>query len=57
VVEYERASPGAAGLLAEVSPAQADEMAGQVRDSLAAYASPAGVVMPGAAWLVTADAG
>ena len=27
-----------------------------VRDRLAAYASPAGVTMPGAAWLVTAQA-
>jgi hypothetical protein len=28
----------------------------QVRDRLAAYASADGVVMPGAAWLVTAQA-
>jgi hypothetical protein len=28
----------------------------EVRDRLAAYASPDGVVMPGAAWLVTAQA-
>jgi SAM-dependent methyltransferase len=57
VLEYERSSQGAAGLLAEVSPAQAAELADWVRDSLEAYASPAGVVMPGAAWLVTARAG
>jgi hypothetical protein len=53
VLEYERASPGAAELLAGLSPAQAAELARQVRDRLVAYASPGGVVMPGAAWLVT----
>jgi len=56
VLEYERASPTAAGVLAGLSPAQAAELAGQVRDGLAAYASPDGVAMPGAAWLVTAQA-
>ena len=56
VVEYERASPSAAEVLAGLSPAQAAELAGQVRDSLLAYASPAGVIMPGAARLVTAQA-
>jgi len=56
VVEYERASPAATGLLAELSAAQAAELTEQVRDQLVEYASPAGVVMPGAAWLVTARA-
>jgi hypothetical protein len=32
------------------------ELTRQVRDRLTAYASPGGVVMPGAAWLVTAQA-
>jgi len=32
------------------------EFARQARDRLAAYASPDGVTMPGAAWLVTAHA-
>ncbi|HEY0934422.1 MAG TPA: class I SAM-dependent methyltransferase [Trebonia sp.] len=56
VLEYERASPGAAGLLAELSAAQAAELTRQVRDDLTAYAAPGGVVLPGAAWLVTARA-
>ena len=56
VLEYERASPGAAGLLTGLSTAQAGEVANQVRDDLTAYASPSGVTMPGAAWLVTARA-
>jgi SAM-dependent methyltransferase len=56
VLEYERASPSAAGLLAELGAAQAAELTRQVRDDLAAYASPGGVAMPGAAWLVTAQA-
>jgi SAM-dependent methyltransferase len=56
VLEYERASPSAAGLLPGLSAAQAAELAQEVRDSLTAYASPGGVVMPGAAWLVTARA-
>ena len=56
VLEYERASPTATEILAGLSPAQAAELTGQVRDRLVAYASPAGVVMPGAAWLVTAQA-
>ena len=55
-LEYERASPSAAELLAGLSPAQAAELTRQVRDRLVAYASPDGVVMPGAAWLVTAQA-
>jgi SAM-dependent methyltransferase len=54
VLEYERASPTAADILAGLSPAQAAELTRQVRDRLAAHASPDGVVMPGAAWLVTA---
>ena len=56
VLEYERASPSAAGLLTGLSTAQAAELTTQVRDSLTEYASPGGVVMPGAAWLVTAQA-
>ena len=56
VLEYERASPSATRLLAGLSAAQAGELAEQVRDSLTAYASPGGVAMPGAAWLVTAQA-
>ena len=48
--------PGAAFSLAGLSLAQAAELTGQVRDRLVAYASPDGVVMPGAAWLVTAQA-
>lgn len=56
VLEYERDSPSATGLLTGLSGAQAAELTKQVRDSLAAYTSPDGVVMPGAAWLVTAQA-
>ena len=56
VLEYERASPSASEVLAELSPAQATELARQVRDRLVLYASPDGVTMPGAAWLVTAQA-
>jgi hypothetical protein len=56
VLEYERASPSAAEILAGLSLAQAAELTRQVRDRLAAYASPDGVAMPGAAWLVTAQA-
>jgi len=56
VLEYERASPAATEILTGLSPAQAAELTRQVRDRLVAYASPAGVVMPGAAWLVTAQA-
>ena len=55
-LEYERASPAATEILAGLSPAQAAEVTRQVRDRLVAYASPDGVVMPGAAWLVTAQA-
>jgi len=55
-LEYERASQTATEILAGLSPAQAAELTGQVRDSLAPYASPEGVVMPGAAWLVSAQA-
>lgn len=56
VLEYERASPTAVEVLAGLSPAQAAELTGQVRDRLVTYASPDGVVMPGAAWLATAQA-
>jgi SAM-dependent methyltransferase len=56
VLEYECASPSAAGLLTGLSAAQVAELSRQVRDDLTAYASPGGVAMPGAAWLVTARA-
>jgi SAM-dependent methyltransferase len=56
VVEYERTSPTATEILAGLSPAQAAELTRQVRERLMAYASPDGVTMPGAAWLVTAQA-
>jgi SAM-dependent methyltransferase len=56
VLEYERGSPGARGLLAGLSPDQAAALTRQVRDDLAPYASADGVTMPGAAWLVTAHA-
>jgi SAM-dependent methyltransferase len=56
VLEYERASPSATEVLAGLSPAQAADLTRQVRDRLMAYASPDGVTMPGAAWLVTAQA-
>ena len=56
VLEYERASPSATEILSGLSPAQAAELTAWVRDRLAVYASPAGLTMPGAAWLVTAQA-
>jgi len=56
VLGYERASPSAAELLAGLSAPQAAELTTQVRERLEAYVSPRGVVMPGAAWLVTARA-
>ena len=56
VLEYERASPAAREILTGLSPAQAGELTRHLRDRLAGYASPAGVTMPGAAWLVTAQA-
>jgi SAM-dependent methyltransferase len=56
VLEYELTSPTATEILTGLSPAQADELTRLVRDRLTAYASPGGVVMPGAAWLVTAEA-
>ena len=56
VVEYERASPSAAGLLAGLSAGQAAELDSKVRDDLTGYAAPGGLAMPGAAWLVTAQA-
>ena len=56
VLEYERTFPSAREVLTGLSPAQADELTRQVRDRLVAYASPDGVTMPGAAWLVTAQA-
>jgi hypothetical protein len=56
VLEYERTPASAREVLDGLSPAQADELASQIRDRLLAYASPAGVTAPGAAWLVTARA-
>ncbi len=56
VVEYERSSPSATGLLDGLSADQADALTRQVQDDVAPYATPDGVVMPGAAWLVTARA-
>jgi SAM-dependent methyltransferase len=56
VLEYERASPAATEVLAGLGPAQAAELNRQVRDRFLAYASPDGVTMPGAAWLITAQA-
>jgi SAM-dependent methyltransferase len=55
-LEYERTFPSAREVLAGLSPAQADELTRQVRDRLVAFASPDGVTMPSAAWLVTAQA-
>jgi hypothetical protein len=56
VLEYERTSPTATEILTGLSPAQASELTRLVRDRLTAYASPDGVIMPGAASLVTAEA-
>jgi SAM-dependent methyltransferase len=56
VLEYERSFRSAGEVLAMVSPAQSAELTRQVRDWVAVYAAPDGVVMPGAAWLVTAQA-
>ena len=56
VFEYERASPSVAELVTGLSAAQAAELTRHVRDRLVTYASPDGVAMPGAAWLVTAQA-
>src|ERR1700733_5360094 len=56
VLEYERTFPSAREVLTGLSPAQAAELTRQVRDRLVAYASPGGVTMPSAAWLVTAQA-
>ena len=56
VLEYERAFPDGHRVLTGLSPAEAAELTRQVRDRLLAYASPDGVAMPGAAWLVTAQA-
>ncbi len=56
VLDYERASPTVTEILTGLSPAQAAELTRRVRDRLLAYASPDGVTMPGAAWLVTAEA-
>jgi SAM-dependent methyltransferase len=56
VLEYERDSPSAVGLMTGLSAAQAAELTSRVRDDVTAWASPDGVIIPGAAWLVTAQA-
>jgi SAM-dependent methyltransferase len=56
VLDYERTFASAQEVLAGLSPAQASELTRQVRDHMVPYASPAGVTMPAAAWLVTAQA-
>jgi SAM-dependent methyltransferase len=56
VLEYERTFTSAQGVLTGLSPAQAGQLASQIRDQLAPYTSPGGVIMPGAAWLVTGQA-
>ena len=56
VLEYERTSPTATEILTGLSPEQAAELPGRSGTRLLAYASPEGVTMPGAAWLVTAQA-
>ena len=56
VLEYERTSPTATEILTGLGPAQAGELTRLVRDRLTVYASPDGVTMPGAVWLVTAQA-
>lgn len=56
VLQYERTSPTATEILTGLSPTQANELTRLVRDRLMAYTSPDGVTMPGAAWLVTAQA-
>ena len=48
--------PTSTEILTGLSLEQAAELTRQVRDRLVAYASPDGVTMPGAAWLVTARA-
>lgn len=56
VLDFERRSPSTAGILNGLRPARIDELTAVVRARLAPYASPDGVVMPGAAWLVTGRA-
>lgn len=56
VLKYERTYPSASEVLTGLNPAQAAELTRQVRDRLVAYASPDGVTVPGAAWLVMAQA-
>jgi SAM-dependent methyltransferase len=55
VLEYQRAYSTAA-ILPGLSLVQADTLTRLARDRLMAYAAPDGVTMPGAAWLVTAQA-
>ena len=56
VLEYDRSSADVTEILAGLSPARAAELTRLLRDRLTAYASPDGVTMPAAAWLVTAQA-
>jgi hypothetical protein len=53
---YERASPTATEILTGLSRAQVAKLTRRIRDHLLTYASPDGVTMPDAAWLVTAEA-
>jgi hypothetical protein len=55
VLGYERTSQHPRGL-GWAQPSPAAELTRQVRDSLRPYASPDGVIVPSAAWLVTARA-
>jgi hypothetical protein len=55
-LDYERASPTASEILSGLSPARAAELTRRVRGRYLAYASPDGVTMPAAAWLVPAQA-
>jgi SAM-dependent methyltransferase len=56
VLEYQRAYSTAAAILTGLNPAQTGTLTRLARDRLMAYAAPDGVTMPGAAWLVTAQA-
>lgn len=54
VLDYERTSPSGSAVLTGLGQARIDELTAHVRESLAPYASADGVIMPGAAWLITA---
>jgi hypothetical protein len=55
-LEYQRTSPAATEIPTGLSPAQAAELTRQARHRLVSCASAGGVTMPGAAWLVAAQA-